>query len=523
MSPPQCSFESSVAHLLRTNALPTPVECAWISEHILVQPRIDLALVDEEIQGLERTLNELKTRRAVLATDIDAHLALLSPVRRLPDDILREIFVSSLPSTHNAIMADREAPLLLCHVSSGWRSIAFTTPRLWSSLHVVIRDEGETTLSLAQEWLARAGVLPLSLSIAFSRSLEEMPADYPLLSLFLGASKRWKSIKFATPEDQHDWFSARIATLSAADVPTLTHVAFATPYSDALFSPLLAAPNITSIVSHHIPQDLVAKSSIRWNLLTHLELGSAYQDYHWTAYEIVEALSRCTNLQSCTLVITAADPGLIAENEDLSASLPNLTSLTIDFQDPTIAGLIMQRLRVPELTHLKSTEPRHAMCLFMSLTSRRPSKLCHLEITGAFARTRFIQMVGTFKTLPTSLESLHIVSKEPAWIGGDVMAFTDESLRVLDAAALPALHTLKLEGTPELTDAGVLSYLYARAQSGAPLRSLAIDFPREVDEDIMPALAGLISGGLHVELNYGEQAMQGEPYTPWEFTDLEDE
>ncbi|KAJ7168662.1 hypothetical protein C8R46DRAFT_1350259 [Mycena filopes] len=273
MAAPQCCFESPVLHLLRTNAVPTPVECAWISEHILVQPRIDLALVDEEIQSLERTLTELKTRRAVLATDIDAHLALLSPVRRLPDDILREIFVSSLPSTHNAIMAEREAPLLICHVCSGWRSIAFTTPRLWSSLHVVIRDKADTTLILAKEWLTRAGVLPLSLSIGCSRSLDKIPDDYPLLSLFLSVSKRWKSIQFATPMDRHDLLSARLATLSPADVPTLTHISSTTPYFDVVFSPLLAAPSITSLASHHIPRNLAAKSSIHWDLLTHLELG----------------------------------------------------------------------------------------------------------------------------------------------------------------------------------------------------------------------------------------------------------
>ncbi|KAJ7755544.1 hypothetical protein B0H16DRAFT_1521099 [Mycena metata] len=179
-------------HMLHTNAVPTPLERAWISEHILVQPLKDLAVLDGGIETVRRTFDELKRKRQKLATDIDAHLALLSPVRRLPGDVLREIFVSSLPSTHNAIIADREAPLLLCHVCAGWRSIALTTPRLWSSLHVVVPNQShlQNVVSLVKQWLVRSGVLPLSLSIAISVAVvdnpeEEVAADSRLLDLLV--------------------------------------------------------------------------------------------------------------------------------------------------------------------------------------------------------------------------------------------------------------------------------------------------------------------------------------------------
>ncbi|KAJ6561804.1 hypothetical protein B0H19DRAFT_903367, partial [Mycena capillaripes] len=66
----------------------------------------------------------------------DGHLALLLPIRRIPDDILRKIFVSCLPQTQNAAISPREAPILLCGVTSGWRHVALSTPQLWSSLHL---------------------------------------------------------------------------------------------------------------------------------------------------------------------------------------------------------------------------------------------------------------------------------------------------------------------------------------------------------------------------------------------------
>ncbi|KAJ7111858.1 hypothetical protein C8R44DRAFT_547241, partial [Mycena epipterygia] len=53
---------------------------------------------------------------------------LISPTRRLPDDIVREIFAASLPAGQNAIISGSEAPLLLCHISQGWRTLALRHP-----------------------------------------------------------------------------------------------------------------------------------------------------------------------------------------------------------------------------------------------------------------------------------------------------------------------------------------------------------------------------------------------------------
>ncbi|KAJ7683688.1 hypothetical protein B0H17DRAFT_941586, partial [Mycena rosella] len=117
---------SPVRHLLHTNLIPTPEECAWISGHGLVEPQRELVRLDKEIRRIQNRLDKLNGQREELAGDIDAHLALLSPTRRLPADVLREIFVSSLPSTHNAIISSRESPLLLCHICSGWRNTALT-------------------------------------------------------------------------------------------------------------------------------------------------------------------------------------------------------------------------------------------------------------------------------------------------------------------------------------------------------------------------------------------------------------
>ncbi|KAJ6595071.1 hypothetical protein DFH09DRAFT_887300, partial [Mycena vulgaris] len=63
----------------------------------------------------------------------------LSPIRRIPPEILAEIFLNcrqnSRASEFYSITDPSEAPLLLGRVCSSWRVIAHGTPRLWDALY----------------------------------------------------------------------------------------------------------------------------------------------------------------------------------------------------------------------------------------------------------------------------------------------------------------------------------------------------------------------------------------------------
>ncbi|KJA24820.1 hypothetical protein HYPSUDRAFT_135483, partial [Hypholoma sublateritium FD-334 SS-4] len=73
-----------------------------------------------------------------LAADMEPSRALLSPFRRLPDDIISEIFVGCLPVHHNPVIDPRQPPLLLSLISRRTRSIALATPRLWAAIHIPV-------------------------------------------------------------------------------------------------------------------------------------------------------------------------------------------------------------------------------------------------------------------------------------------------------------------------------------------------------------------------------------------------
>ncbi|KAF8171525.1 hypothetical protein BJ912DRAFT_995493 [Pholiota molesta] len=60
----------------------------------------------------------------------------MSPMSRIPYDVLREIFIHCLPRYRLRVPQPNPmmAPMLLCHICSAWRTVALGSPTLWSHL-----------------------------------------------------------------------------------------------------------------------------------------------------------------------------------------------------------------------------------------------------------------------------------------------------------------------------------------------------------------------------------------------------
>ncbi|KAJ6484054.1 hypothetical protein C8R45DRAFT_793247, partial [Mycena sanguinolenta] len=110
-----------------TNYVPTDTEIQEIRAH--------LAPHEAELVRRKTLIQELRAQRNRVKEYIEAYRALISHPRRLPQDIIEEIFLNCLPTHHEAIMSVVEAPLLLGRICGAWRRIAFSMPRLWQSLH----------------------------------------------------------------------------------------------------------------------------------------------------------------------------------------------------------------------------------------------------------------------------------------------------------------------------------------------------------------------------------------------------
>jgi hypothetical protein len=120
---------SPLRHLLKSNATPSD------SEVITIRALITDA--EASIEELHRRFpvrdHASQVTESQLLKSIEAHRALLSPVRHLPSEILQEIFFlyadNPYPNVRIATM-----PWRLGHISHRWRKIALSLPSLWDNI-----------------------------------------------------------------------------------------------------------------------------------------------------------------------------------------------------------------------------------------------------------------------------------------------------------------------------------------------------------------------------------------------------
>ncbi|KAJ7328440.1 hypothetical protein DFH08DRAFT_751666, partial [Mycena albidolilacea] len=126
-------MHSPFQKLLHTNFVPTDAECKSIRD-FLQSPRQDLRDLTEEIARLQALIDEASLRRSELEKFIDAHLALVSLVRRLADE---DISLETLSSTRNPALSSNEASLLLCQICKSWRNVAHDAASM-GVIHIVV-------------------------------------------------------------------------------------------------------------------------------------------------------------------------------------------------------------------------------------------------------------------------------------------------------------------------------------------------------------------------------------------------
>ena len=221
---------SPYAPHLHTNYSPSAAEILDI-KNLLTEPLTRLSTVDAEIERLNSTIGVLYDQRRALSEDIEAHRALISPFRRLPLDVVGEIFAHCFPTHHDAAGSVRVAPLLLGRVCSAWRSITLSTPRLWASLHIPTPRsyslfEIATRCESVREWFLRSGEVPLFISLNLSDPLysfgsldcyKDRESYRDLSRQILPLCRRWKTIDLKAREGSFTHFQ----DIAEGDVPML--------------------------------------------------------------------------------------------------------------------------------------------------------------------------------------------------------------------------------------------------------------------------------------------------------------
>ncbi|KAJ6545742.1 hypothetical protein B0H19DRAFT_955724, partial [Mycena capillaripes] len=121
--------------LLEGNETPLDSQISFIRDIIAAgQERLDA--LDAEIRPLKVAPAELARRRDEEAEHILRHRSVLHPIRRVPPELLGEIFALTLPNVDQE-MPDwsenipKSTPWYLGHICRFWRLSAMAYPQLW--------------------------------------------------------------------------------------------------------------------------------------------------------------------------------------------------------------------------------------------------------------------------------------------------------------------------------------------------------------------------------------------------------
>ena len=352
-----------------------------------------LTAVDDEIHRLRASLASLEGYR----TDLHEHLmlrrAVLSPIRRLPAEILGEIFLfaaegcSMIWPRPNGTKADEDSmPWLLGKICSFWRSVALSLPKLWAEIHLTVKfcpSEHETgslrRLNAMQDFLqaclARSGTELLTFSLDARGPRENI---LPVLLALVAHSERWQHVSLDIEQfsSYHTAFaparnrvcglrSLHVGTTSMEDTP-------ATDLLDAFENtPSLTKVSISGIV--HPFHTL----RIPWARVTHFTSKSST----FREGEFTQIMRQTTNLVSFSsegeriLEVASSQPILLPHLEKLSVvnkgsyisktcqflTAPNLRELHVHAITPfvaeqTLAMLARSRCTPTHLTFRSSLD-----------------------------------------------------------------------------------------------------------------------------------------------------------------------
>ena len=336
-----------------------------------------LQIPTSRLEELSTQLQELRNEQSSLRLFISKHRALISLIRKLPIDILQEIFIACLPTANNAVMSRLEPPILLTQICSSWRNVAHATPQLWNSLHIAIPcSENFSSMTVEQhidrrskaiqEWLSRSAAYPLDISLGRCRDSDLDEFYEKIIDSLIRFSERWRNIEFSAP------FQALVpvANLPPSKVPLLETLSLNCPGGPVNFrqfdpqtvwitSGVLKAPNLRDLWLHglwltRLNED-VTRLPINWSQLTNMSLeGISYGACSLSVSRTYKILSLCRNLITCRLEIGFI-PGdseeLPLETTTAVISLPFLTRFSIR-EGASLSGLFTL-LHLPSLSYIE--------------------------------------------------------------------------------------------------------------------------------------------------------------------------
>lgn len=345
----------------------------------------------DAIENIQATLRCPRTKDQALHPVVQVHQRLPSPICRVPPEIMSMIFIECLGEFkyHKA-----EQAWVLGWVCRYWRDVAFSTPRLWSKPTFRLHESRSgNDVTMAKEWLARAGSSPLRLSVEGS-----WETAHAVLDAGVDQSHVWKD------------FSYR---LSFRLLQHLSPIKNRLPRLERLTFRPMGPKSLTEKVDvfedaprlRHLslgPNVCASQLNLPWPQLKSFSTAGACD-----IVSLCDTFQMCPNLVECEVDL-AVSPSRISRSpvrlehletmrvrgESLQANffdyleLPALRTLHIEFTD----AAKYQSSAVKDLPH-------HWIPRLISLIKRSSCPLSQLDMKGSFEKGHLMRLLEVTPTL----------------------------------------------------------------------------------------------------------------------------
>jgi len=197
------------AHLLRSNIPPTETESSLIRD-VITTAKVEESRLKEMVSN--HSESDRLTSEAVrnLNCEIDRtrqhiveHKAILSSIRRIPPEVLQNIFIHTLPTTTDdpipgsKILCNSQLSWAVSQVCQLWRNIMLSFSVMWKDLPVVdlnkVYTKEKPYLDFLTEMLERSHNTPIRFVIL--GNVKEHIANHPAIGLLVLHSDRWHEVR----------------------------------------------------------------------------------------------------------------------------------------------------------------------------------------------------------------------------------------------------------------------------------------------------------------------------------------
>ncbi|KAJ7918621.1 hypothetical protein B0H13DRAFT_2269015 [Mycena leptocephala] len=180
--------------ILETNDPPLESQIPFLRDFV-ARGRARMDVLNPKIALLQSALDELLEERDKLDIEIREHKGGLSPLRRMPTEILSHIFSLVLRPSESA-------PWTVSAVCARWRTTVISQPSFWASIHYHhdhSRSIGTNTFRLETQ-LCRSKELPLNVEFSVLPEYLMRPNDLDALKIVCKHAGRWEMVSLSGPE-----------------------------------------------------------------------------------------------------------------------------------------------------------------------------------------------------------------------------------------------------------------------------------------------------------------------------------